>query len=147
MSPGEVPGKPVRVMNYSIQSHTLTFEDNYTVLSVKEGEAVVLSIALDDPDIIASVSVQSGNYAISTSGAWGDPLHKYDTDGNQTNLGFSGSKLGGIGLVDLRDCGKSGVFKVEYDLACGGVSIRMMSGPKPFQVFPHNLDCYTYQAI
>jgi hypothetical protein len=131
-------------MNYSIQNHTLTFESSYTVLSIKQNGTQINAIALDDPDIIVSVEVQSGNYVINTNGAWGSVVHKYDTDGNQATLSFSGSKLGGIGLVDLRDCGKVGNYEVEYDLECDAVSIRMMSGPKPFRVYPHNTDCYTH---
>lgn len=131
-------------MNYSIQNHTLTLENDYTTLSIKENGTEVLAIALDDPDIITAVAIQSGSYVISTSGAWGGVVHKYDTDGNQTDLAFSGSRLGGIGLVDLRDCGKSGAYQVAYDLGCAAISIRMMSGPKPFQIYPHSLDCYTH---
>ncbi len=134
-------------MNYSIPNHTLVFEDDYTRLSIKENGTEVNSIPLDDPGIIVAVSAESDYYVINTNGDWSDIVHKYDTDGNQTQLEFSGSRLGGIGLVDLRDCGKSGKIEVSYDLSCGAVSIRMLTGPKPFQIFPHDTDCYTSKEV
>ena len=133
--------------NYPISTHNLVFSDDYSHLYVKLSGTTVSDFSLTDANAPLHIAVVSGNYALNSGSPIDDPMHKYDTDGANATLSFGGSKLGGIGLIDLRDCDKSGNLSVEYDLDCGGVRLLLTTGAKPFRVKVDDVGCYSYTEL
>lgn len=93
-----------------------------------------------------TLSVSGGNYVIGTGATIvdDDQPHKHQVGGSNSQT-FTGSALEGIGLMDLRDMGRSGNLTVTYDLACDGIRLDGKSGTYMLWIKANDLDCVTVE--
>jgi hypothetical protein len=132
-----------KMTEYLVSTHSLQFHPDHTLLNVVRDGQILETFKLNGNSLL--VSVENEHYRVTSV----DPLsdadkpHKYDIDGGAT-VTFNQGRLGGVGIIDLRDMGRVGNFTVEYLLNCGGVRLALHRGPFALWVKPLSPKCYSF---
>lgn len=131
--------------NYSTSGHYLKFNNDYDILEVRNNSDVLQeSFPLDATSTSVSVVISGSNYSVNSVADFGTPTHKLDVNGG-TVVTFSAGKMGGTGIMDLRDMGMVDDYSIEYDLACGAIKLRYVAGSFDLHVWMANTDCCAFQ--
>lgn len=135
-----------------MSGHTLKFENGYTDLVVKDTtNTTVATFDLAVTNASVSVSSDGTDYTISTDTSY-SAVHNWDTNGGD-NLEFSGERLGGIVIIDVRDINRTGdpiepgTHEFSYDLTTCDVKIWYESGAFGFKVYVEDLQCFQIQEV
>lgn len=138
---------------YSISGHTLEFINDYEKLRVKtSGGATVEDWDLTgDTPVKVAVNVALTSWEITTESPTTTPkTHKHDTL-NSAVLTFSApsgnARLGGMGLIDLRDLGITGNYSVTYYVDSCPVYLSYHGGNRATHVAFIGSGCYEYASI
>jgi hypothetical protein len=130
---------------YSMEDYQLRLsygETTFTLEVVDDQDVVQESFDLMDAERAVTVVVSSSNYVIG----YGDPIedeeepHKLRMGGGNTQT-FSNAALTGIGIMDLRDMGRSGSITVIYNLACGQIRLHGKDKAYPLWIKPADPTC------
>lgn len=129
---------------YPVNQYSIAFSGNYSTLQVKNAQnQVVASYDLTKDDPIYSLGVTDGNYVIQSvtcSACW--EMYAIDVEANAGSASVSDSVLTGLGIIDLRDTGRTGLT-VQFDLECEPVRILRTSGDYALRFSGANDDCVT----
>lgn len=134
---------------YTISGHTLEFVDDYETLRVKDSSGnTVEDFPLSTTHLKIGVDSSTVYWEITEeSPVENAKKHKYDTLGS-TTLSFSApsgnARLGGIGLIDLRDIGKTGNFTTTYYIDACPVYVTYQGGNRATHVEFNGSGCYEY---
>jgi hypothetical protein len=133
--------------NYAISDYQLRFimEEGALYLQVLQNDdEVVESISLMSTESAVTLSVSDDEYVIGTGTAVSDNEnpHKHQFGGSNT-MTYAATTLAGVGIMNLRDMGRSGSLTVIYHLDCCEIRINGRSGTYPLWIKAADLDCVT----
>lgn len=129
--------------------YALQFSSNYKTLKVIDIATSIeeASYPLDTGTGSVSVAVSGTSYSVSTAADFTTPTHTLDVGAGAT-LSFNGARMGGIGVVDLRDIAKQEepeLLEYDYALDCTTFRLKYVTGPFAFKIaFDGDEDCYDY---
>ncbi len=109
--------------SYSLESHQLSFNDNFSKLIVSDaGEVFVKDYSLEEDSTQGvSVKVENGEYKIETVGRPSRWKGSVATN-KDPELSFNRTVLGGMVIIDLRDISRVSAegdwVTVEFDMEC-----------------------------
>jgi hypothetical protein len=135
---------------YSMEDYQLRFNmgmDSFVLEVVDEEDEVVDSFDLMASGNCITVGVDDGDYVIGTGETIinDEEPHKYQVGGSNSQT-FTDSTFTGIGIMDLRDMGRSGNLTTTYDLTCTGtLRIDGKTGQYPLWIKVPNLECVDVQ--
>ncbi len=142
----------VIMATYSMSGHSLEFQNNYTEIVVKDSTATtVATFDLETANNSVSVSVSGTNYVIENASDFATPTHKWDVEGTDT-ANFTGAKLGGIVIIDVRDINRTGSwleegdYEFSYDLELPPVKLKYASGSFALKVYFEEAECFSIKA-
>jgi hypothetical protein len=134
---------------YSTSIYHLQFSTNYRKVQVRDTDGqTVAEFALDTGDQSLGIRVIGSTWHIDWEADFGDGLLLIDVGAGST-LSFDGTRLGGLGIVDIRDMKVSPApqYQIEADLACCQFRLKYVSGPLALRLDHGNLDCITQTPI
>jgi hypothetical protein len=114
---------------YSINSHTLQFNDDYDhLLVVDHDDEVVADFDLTQNSPPYEVKVVGTSYDISaTTCTTCVEVFAIDVEAKAGSVSVDGASMTGLGIIDLRDTGRFG-SSVTFDLAACPVILHRQSG-------------------
>jgi hypothetical protein len=138
-----------RIMaNYSMENYQLRFnmeDTSFTLDVVDAQDEWVASYNLMNTANSVTLAVEDGEYVIGTGETIvnDDEPHKHQVGGSNSQT-FSSATLTGIGIMDLRDMGRSGNLTATYNLSnCGPIRLDGKSSSYPLWIkvtYPNNVD-------
>lgn len=136
---------------FSYNSYSLEFSSNFQKILVKDSNGdIAEEFELDSDDHLKISADSSGTaWEISYSAPGANPkVHKYDTLGG-ASLSFSSpsshARLGGLGIIDLRDISRTGNFTTTYDLDGCPIYLTYQGGSLATWVEFNGSGCYEYE--
>lgn len=128
---------------YPVDEYSISFSGDYTLLRVLNSESqIVASFDLTEDDPPYSLQVVDDNYVIAgstCSACW--ERYAIDVEANAGSASVTGSVLTGLGIIDLRDTGRTGLT-VEFYLNCCPVEILRTSGDFGLRFSSPDDDCF-----
>jgi hypothetical protein len=114
---------------YSLNYHTLQFDENYERLLVVDSDAeVIADFDLIENDPAWEVKVVSNAYVVSKTDCT-DCVEVFaiDIEADAGSVTVNGKIMTGLGIIDLRDTGRYG-STIGFDMAACPVIIKRFSG-------------------
>lgn len=133
---------------YLISTHTLKFDAYFTKIEVRDStETLVATWLLNQEGYSVDANIAEDCYVLNYAAEFEEPTHKIDV-GPGLQFGFDGARMGGIGIVDLRDIGKQdgpANFEIWHELDCCIFRLKKVDGPFGLQLHAANVGCITYE--
>lgn len=134
---------------YDIASHRLEFQDDYKkILVYGSGSTPIAEYNLQASGQSVSVAVEDDDYVIGYADDYTLPTCKVDV-GAGTTLAFDATRMGGIGIVDLRDMKSGGPYTISFslDLECSAVKLKYVSGPFALHLLIADPNCFSSEEV
>lgn len=127
---------------YAIEDYELQFSADYATLSVLDADAeVVTSFDLTEDNPPYRIRVENDAYYIeSESLSPSIEAFALDVDADAGEMSFTGARLGGLNIIDMRDTGQA-TGPMEIALDEGNIAILRTSSAYGLKVFVSTLDC------
>ncbi len=132
---------------FDMSSHHLEFQDDYKkILVFGTGTSPIAEYDLQTANQSVSVAVDGDDYVLLNTTDFSEATMTLDV-GAGTTLGFDGTKMGGIGIVDLRDMKAGGPYTIDmtFDLECTAFKLKYVSGPYALKLKFTPVSCFTYK--
>ncbi|MFM2376972.1 MAG: hypothetical protein RLZZ165_2069 [Bacteroidota bacterium] len=130
---------------YPITDYTLHFSEDYTQLLVRKnrtggpGRGAQYDLRRITPPI--GIQVVDGNYVIQRGLCKkGTVAFEIDVEVKRGSVNFSGDRLGGLNIIDLRDTGRVRESML-ISLSCGPLGLIRTTGPYALKVLVNNPKC------
>lgn len=132
---------------FSTSTHHLAFATNYKSLRViaTSDNNLVANYALDTSSQSISLNVSSGNFVINVAEDFAAYTHGVDLDAGATLSFPSANRMGGLGVIDLRDI--NGAISIEYDLACTTFRLKYVEDTPSFWLKFDGSECFEYTEL
>jgi hypothetical protein len=137
---------------YSIKDSTLDFVDSYKKLQIVQGTPAVEvgSFDLQMPGRSVALSIVDGYYVVDYADDFATATNKLDV-GNGATLTFHAEemRMGGIGIVDLRDMREGWGIKAKYSyvLGCSTFHFKYVPGFMALQLQFLGRQCVQWSEI
>jgi hypothetical protein len=134
-----------------MSNHQLFFEDGYESLVVRDGDhEVVATYELDAANQSISVAVSDSNYVVAVASDFDTPTHIIDVDADE-DMVFTGTKFGGIIIVDIRDINRGNVepgeYEISYDLECTTFRLKYVAGAYGLKIYFTPTTCFSIEEV
>jgi hypothetical protein len=132
---------------YSTSTHHLAFTTDYKSLKViaTGDNSVVATFLLDTSSQSTSLHVTAGNFVVNVAEDFGTYTHGVDLDAGATLSFPSANRMGGLGVIDLRDI--NGAISIAYDLACTTFRMKYVDDTPAFWLKFDGSECFEYTEL
>ena len=133
--------------SYLTSNHHLAFTTDYKALQVRlnSTNTIVESYGLDTTNHSTSLTVTGGSYVIELAEDFSEYTHGIDLDAGATLSFPQANRMGGIGVVDIRDI--NAPIHIQYDLECTTFKLKYVNDTPAFWLWFEGSDCYTYTEL
>jgi hypothetical protein len=133
--------------SFSTSTHHLAFASNYKKLEVRlnSNNSLVEEYSLTLSGYSTSLTVSGGNFVINVTSDFTDYTHGVDLDAGATMSFPSANRMGGIGVIDLRDI--NGAISIEWELDCTTFKMKYMDQTPAFWLNFSGSSCFSYTEL